>query len=86
MLTAPLPQEEIAHCRKGVAWFRHLAARDGAGGEAAAAAAFHAAVRAHFTGALKPPFNTAARAAAGFSTDWYLPLVAPPREAAAVAS
>jgi len=39
---------------------------------------FHALVRAHFKGSLKPPFNTAARAQAGFSEDWYLPLATPP--------
>lgn len=35
---------------------------------------FHSVVRKYFQGALKPPFNDAARAAAGFGTDWYLPL------------
>jgi uncharacterized ferritin-like protein (DUF455 family) len=81
-------QEEISHCAKGVRWFRALAARDAPGvSEAGVAAAFHAAVRLHFSGALKPPFNEAARALAGFSPEWYLPLVAPPRApAAAVAA
>jgi len=36
---------------------------------------FHACVRKHFRGPLKPPFNTAARAKAGFTPEWYLPLV-----------
>lgn len=35
---------------------------------------FHSVVRKYFQGALKPPFNDAARAAAGFGADWYLPL------------
>jgi uncharacterized ferritin-like protein (DUF455 family) len=80
------PQEEISHCAKGVRWFRRLTRRSrGVGADAGdapgddegdVAAAFHAAVRAHFTGNLKPPFNEAARAAAGFAPAWYLPLVA----------
>jgi uncharacterized ferritin-like protein (DUF455 family) len=70
-------QEEVSHCAKGVRWFRFLAHRDaGFVDEAGVAAAFHACVRANFTGALKPPFNTAARAAAGFQPEWYLPLAA----------
>lgn len=36
--------------------------------------AFHSLVRNHFRGPLKPPFNDAARAAAGFGPEWYLPL------------
>lgn len=35
---------------------------------------FHALVRAHFKGHAKPPFNVAARAAAGFTPAWYEPL------------
>lgn len=38
---------------------------------------FHALVRRHFHGPLKPPFNEEARAKAGFGPEWYLPLVAP---------
>lgn len=37
---------------------------------------FQSLVRGNFRGALKPPFNDAARASAGFSADWYLPLAA----------
>ena len=37
-------------------------------------AAFHGVVRKYFRGPLKPPFNEAARAAAGFGPEWYLPL------------
>ena len=36
---------------------------------------FHACVRKHFRGPLKPPFNAAARAKAGFTPAWYEPLV-----------
>lgn len=35
---------------------------------------FHALTRAHFHGALKPPFNEHARTQAGFDPTWYLPL------------
>ncbi|KAK4431080.1 hypothetical protein Salat_0870000 [Sesamum alatum] len=35
---------------------------------------FHATVRAFFRGPLKPPFNEAARSAAGFGPQWYEPL------------
>lgn len=38
------------------------------------AAWFQSLVRKHFHGNLKPPFNTEARAAAGFEATWYLPL------------
>lgn len=60
--------EEVDHCRKGVHFFKALQ------GEGDAAAAFHACIRAHFDGPLKPPFNTAARTAAGLEEAWYLPL------------
>lgn len=35
---------------------------------------FHAVVRKNFRGPLKPPFNEAARKAAGFGPEWYEPL------------
>ncbi|XVF23421.1 hypothetical protein REPUB_Repub13aG0036500 [Reevesia pubescens] len=35
---------------------------------------FHAIVRTHFRGPLKPPFNEKARKAAGFDPQWYEPL------------
>lgn len=35
---------------------------------------FHATVRTYFRGPLKPPFNEAARRAAGFGPQWYEPL------------
>lgn len=35
---------------------------------------FHAIVRTYFRGPLKPPFNEAARKAAGFGPQWYEPL------------
>lgn len=35
---------------------------------------FHQLVRANFHGSLRPPFNEAARAKAGFAKSWYEPL------------
>ena len=35
---------------------------------------FHALVKRHFAGSLKPPFNDEARREAGFDESWYLPL------------
>jgi hypothetical protein len=35
---------------------------------------FHRIVWRHFRGVLKPPFNDAARARAGFGKEWYEPL------------
>lgn len=35
---------------------------------------FHEIVRTYFRGPLKPPFNEAARKAAGFGPHWYEPL------------
>jgi len=73
LLEGRILPEEVSHCAKGVAWFRRLhQVQHPGGGEAAAAAAFRQAVADNFRGALKPPFNEAARAAAGFSPDWYL--------------
>lgn len=37
---------------------------------------FHSIVRRYFRGPLKPPFNEAARRAAGFLPQWYEPLAA----------
>ena len=49
----------------------------GARAHASVEAWFHSLVRSHFRGPLKPPFNDAARARAGFGPEWYLPLAAP---------
>ena len=77
LLEARILPDEVSHCAKGVAWFRRLHAQaHPGGGEADVAAAFRRTVADHFRGALKPPFNEAARAAAGFSPDWYAPVAA----------
>lgn len=88
LLEAVVLPDEVAHCAKGVFWLKWLADRaHAAGGEGAgegagapgcappgaAAAAFRADVAAFFRGTLKPPFNVAARDAAGFPPEWYAP-------------
>jgi len=84
--------EEITHCASGLRWFKYLYFRDGrgreemksegGGGEETATSgvvtAFHDIVRTYFHGALKPPFNDDARARAGFTPAWYLPLAEKP--------
>jgi len=65
-------RDEIGHVAIGKRWFDRLAARRGCDPETA----WQAAVRQHFKGALKPPFNAAARDAAGFPESFYGPLAA----------
>jgi uncharacterized ferritin-like protein (DUF455 family) len=66
--------QEIGHVAVGRRWFeflcraRGLVPRD----------VFHDRVRGFFKGELKPPFNRAARDAAGFPADYYEPLATPP--------
>jgi uncharacterized ferritin-like protein (DUF455 family) len=59
--------DEIGHVAAGMRWFRWEAARRGLD----AAEAWRALVERHFRGRLKPPFNEAARAAAGFPAAFY---------------
>lgn len=76
--------EEITHCAAGVKWFKYLSSRsktamviscDNADEESdEVIKKFHEIVRAYFRGPLKPPFNEAARKAAGFGPQWYEPL------------
>jgi uncharacterized ferritin-like protein (DUF455 family) len=60
-------EEEIGHVAIGWRWFRHVAAARGCDPERE----WPALVRRHFRGRLKPPFNEAARAAAGLSAPLY---------------
>jgi uncharacterized ferritin-like protein (DUF455 family) len=71
--------DESGHVATGMRWFKFLCARDGR----PPAETFHALVRRYFTGALKPPFNDGARAAAGLAAAFYAPLAAatPPAKA-----
>jgi uncharacterized ferritin-like protein (DUF455 family) len=62
--------EEIGHVAVGRRWFEHCcrdAGRD-------PVAAYHALVREHFRGLIKPPFNHASRARAGLTAAYYMPL------------
>jgi len=65
-------RDEIKHVAAGARWFAWEAARRGI----APVATYQALVRQHFRAALKPPFNAAARAAAGFPAAFYAPLAA----------
>jgi uncharacterized ferritin-like protein (DUF455 family) len=63
--------DEIGHVAAGVRWFDAIChARGLPPGET-----FRERVRRHFGGGLKPPFNHAARAAAGFPAGYYEPLL-----------
>jgi uncharacterized ferritin-like protein (DUF455 family) len=59
--------EEVGHVAAGASWFRALCADRGLD----PAETYRALVARHFKGALKPPFNHEARAAAGFDRDFY---------------
>jgi uncharacterized ferritin-like protein (DUF455 family) len=63
-------EDEIGHVAVGMRWFERLCQEHGLDPETA----FHDRVRRHFTGALKPPFNRAARDAADFPAHYYEPL------------
>ncbi len=64
--------EEIGHVAVGCRWFEHCcrkACQD-------PVATYHALVRRHFRGRIKPPFNHESRARAGLAEAYYLPLAA----------
>lgn len=61
-------QDEIGHVAIGNRWFRFLCHESGTN----PVEAFHGLVRAHFRGAVKPPFNDSARLQAGLTPDWYM--------------
>jgi uncharacterized ferritin-like protein (DUF455 family) len=63
-------EQEIGHVAIGRRWFDFLCAADGLD----PAPVFHDRVRRFFRGELKPPFNRAARDAAGFPAEYYEPL------------
>jgi uncharacterized ferritin-like protein (DUF455 family) len=62
--------EEIGHVAAGRRWFEHFCAAAGL----AAEPTYHRLVRQYFRSALKPPFNAAAREAAGLPAAFYEPL------------
>ncbi|XP_061358282.1 uncharacterized protein LOC133302504 [Gastrolobium bilobum] len=87
LLESVVYPEEITHCAAGVKWFKYLCERSRQEEQEICAVGsrinreenevipkFHAIVRTYFRGPLKPPFNEAARKAAGFGPDWYEPL------------
>ena len=63
--------DEIRHVGIGAKWFGLLCAE----ADLAPAPHWQMLVRRHFAGAIKPPFNDSARAAAGLTRDFYVPLV-----------
>jgi uncharacterized ferritin-like protein (DUF455 family) len=62
-------EEEIGHVAAGNRWFRHFCAARGLDADSH----WRAMVRERFKGALKPPFNTEARARAGMPEALYSP-------------
>ena len=63
-------RDEIGHVAVGKRWFDHVAETKGR----EPVATWQALVRRYFKGGVKPPFNIAAREAAGFSAAFYGPL------------
>jgi uncharacterized ferritin-like protein (DUF455 family) len=64
-------RDEKGHVAFGAKWFRFLCEREGLAPEPT----FHALVRRHFRGPVKPPFNDRARSEAGLTPGFYKPLV-----------
>jgi uncharacterized ferritin-like protein (DUF455 family) len=62
--------EEVHHVAYGSKWFNFLCGR----ADRDPKETFHALVRQHFHGALRPPFNAEKRAEAGLPPDFYWPL------------
>jgi uncharacterized ferritin-like protein (DUF455 family) len=69
---AVIYRDEKRHVAVGAKWFRFLCDREGLVPEPT----FHALVRKHFRGPIKPPFNDAARSEAGLTPGFYKPLAA----------
>jgi uncharacterized ferritin-like protein (DUF455 family) len=65
-------RDEIGHVAAGIRWFDRLCREQ----NLAPDGAFRDRVRRYFKGELKPPFNSAARTAAGFPAHYYEPLAA----------
>lgn len=72
---AILYEDEKGHVAVGAKWFRFMCRRQGVD----PSAAFARLVRKHFRGAVKPPFNDRARAAAGVTPGFYRSLSASDR-------
>ena len=65
-------RDEKRHVAFGLKWFRHFCRLNGHEPEPT----FHALVRRHFRGRLRPPFNEKARSEAGLTPGFYKPLAA----------
>ncbi|MEO1694273.1 MAG: ferritin-like domain-containing protein [Pseudomonadota bacterium] len=65
-------RDEKRHVAFGTRWFVHMCRQEGSNAERR----FHALVRKHFRGGLRPPFNDRARAEAGLTPGFYKPLSA----------
>jgi uncharacterized ferritin-like protein (DUF455 family) len=61
--------EEIPHVAAGVRWFEFICNRRGV----LSVSTFYEIVSSHYKGCIKPPFNIAARTAAGMSKAYYQP-------------
>jgi uncharacterized ferritin-like protein (DUF455 family) len=68
-----IEEDEISHVASGVKWFNHACLRQQ--GPVDPIPTFHALVKQFFRGSLKPPFCTESRHRAGFTEEWYIPLV-----------
>ena len=64
--------DEIGHVRAGARWFHEVCKTRGLPPEAT----YQKLVKAHFSGQLKPPFNTLARTMAGLPEAYYSPIAA----------
>lgn len=64
--------DEVTHVAAAVKWFIY---RTEQSSTSERVSYFHNIVRKDFCGNLKPPFNDEARAQAGFTAEWYEPLV-----------
>jgi uncharacterized ferritin-like protein (DUF455 family) len=72
-------EDEIAHVAAGRRWFEWACARD----RVSPVETYHDRVRRYFKGALKAPFNEAARSRAGLPPAFYAPLACASRQTAA---
>lgn len=72
-ILARILSDEVHHVRAGTLWFESACAAQGVAPETT----WQSLVRTHFRGALKPPFNDSARAAAGLTLDYYAALAVP---------
>lgn len=68
-----IEEDEITHVASGMVWFNYACLRQHE--PALPIPTFHSLVKQYFRGSLKPPFCTESRHKAGFTEEWYLPLI-----------